>query len=377
MPTFRSSMMHLVAVLIDGDVGVYSGQQLIAKYDSGATAANPNIHFVYASYIDEPILLDKKTAANVPFQGALASGSYYYHRNRQYSISALTNSTGSVVERYSYTAYGKTTIHDSTATNTLSNSPTANPFAYTARYHHSELSLHYFRARWYDPELGRFISRDPLGFVDGMSLYRGYFAPLNFDPFGFTTWYACEATLFGGKETTKWLLKAVEKAMDSTFEKIGVGKDEWTKDKLWKWAKELIQSKEFAAQIKFFGFRSNPTCAIRGGKIFSECCSLDDSIVVSEVGERGGTIGGWGFSYKASGGKPSKIVHNCKACGKDGLGGKCKDDTANFFVFIDVTIKAGGASYDYKFYKFARINCKDCIEIEGSDFRDEKGLLDW
>ena len=63
-------------VLIDGDVGIYSGQQLIAKYDSGATAANPDIHFVYASYIDEPILLDKKTAANVPHQGALGSGSF-------------------------------------------------------------------------------------------------------------------------------------------------------------------------------------------------------------------------------------------------------------------------------------------------------------
>ena len=34
----------------------------------------------------------------------------------------------------------------------------------------------YFRARYYSPELGRFISRDPLAFVDGMNLYVGYFA---------------------------------------------------------------------------------------------------------------------------------------------------------------------------------------------------------
>jgi len=42
----------------------------------------------------------------------------------------------------------------------------------------------YFCARYYHAQLGRFISRDPLGFVDGMSLYRGYFVPRSVDPFG-------------------------------------------------------------------------------------------------------------------------------------------------------------------------------------------------
>jgi len=44
--------------------------------------------------------------------------------------------------------------------------------------------LTYFRARYYDPNLGEFISRDPLGYVDGMSLYRGYFVPGGMDPSG-------------------------------------------------------------------------------------------------------------------------------------------------------------------------------------------------
>ena len=42
----------------------------------------------------------------------------------------------------------------------------------------------YFRARFYDPDTGEFISRDPLGYVDGMSLYRGYFVPGAVDPLG-------------------------------------------------------------------------------------------------------------------------------------------------------------------------------------------------
>lgn len=42
----------------------------------------------------------------------------------------------------------------------------------------------YFRARYYDPLLGEFISRDPFEYVDGMSLYRAYFVPGRVDPSG-------------------------------------------------------------------------------------------------------------------------------------------------------------------------------------------------
>ena len=49
-------------------------------------------------------------------------------------------------------------------------------YGFTGRYLDTESDLWYFRARYYSDELGRFISRDPMGYVDGMSLYAGYFA---------------------------------------------------------------------------------------------------------------------------------------------------------------------------------------------------------
>ena len=42
----------------------------------------------------------------------------------------------------------------------------------------------YQRARYYDPTTGEFIAQDPLEYVDGYSLYRGYFGIAGVDPFG-------------------------------------------------------------------------------------------------------------------------------------------------------------------------------------------------
>jgi RHS repeat-associated protein len=106
-----------------------------------------------------------------------------YHRNQQYSIIGLTNAAGTLVERYSYTAYGTLGIYDASGT-VRTTSTYANRYTYTGREYDPDLNLYHFRARWYDPATGGFISRDPLGYVDGMSLYRGYLDLNKQDPTG-------------------------------------------------------------------------------------------------------------------------------------------------------------------------------------------------
>jgi RHS repeat-associated protein len=67
----------------------------------------------------------------------------------------------------------------------LAGSSHENNYGYTGRYLDIETGLWYFRARYFSDELGRFINRDPLGYVDGMSLYNGYFAEgFGLDPTG-------------------------------------------------------------------------------------------------------------------------------------------------------------------------------------------------
>jgi RHS repeat-associated protein len=47
-----------------------------------------------------------------------------------------------------------------------------NPLQYTGRNYDSETGLLYYRARYYDPNVGRFLSEDPLGMLDDFNLYR-------------------------------------------------------------------------------------------------------------------------------------------------------------------------------------------------------------
>ena len=62
-------------------VFVQVGQQTIADYGAGIAASTPKYRYVYASYIDEPVLRYEPSATET----------LYYHRNQQYSVTALTD----------------------------------------------------------------------------------------------------------------------------------------------------------------------------------------------------------------------------------------------------------------------------------------------
>src|SRR5262249_46303765 len=86
-------------------------------------------------------------------------------------VRGLTNQAGSPVEYYAYTPYGSPTILDA-AGSPLGTSSVGNPWLFTGRRFDAETGMLYYRARYYDPQLGRFHGRDPLGYVDGESLYE-------------------------------------------------------------------------------------------------------------------------------------------------------------------------------------------------------------
>jgi RHS repeat-associated protein len=99
------------------------------------------------------------------------------------SVIALTDDTGTILERYAYDAYGEPVVLNGSGT-VISGSAEDNRYTYTGREWDADLALYHFRARMYDPKAGRFLGRDPLGFVDGANVYRAYFHLLGTDPQG-------------------------------------------------------------------------------------------------------------------------------------------------------------------------------------------------
>ena len=140
-------------------VYVQSDQQTIADYGVGDAPSSPLYRYVYASYIDEPVVR----------KGTGTGGTiHYYHRNQQYSITAVTTSAGTVAERYAYSAYGEPTILDGSGS-TIVSSSINNRYSYTGRERDATVGLYHFRARWMSPKTGRFLGRDPIGYA-----YREY-----------------------------------------------------------------------------------------------------------------------------------------------------------------------------------------------------------
>src|SRR5207245_5256278 len=91
---------------------------------------------------------------------ALARKGKFCLHNNLGSTTALTNSGGSVSQSYSAGPFGN-----------LLNSPTdSNPFQFTGRENDGS-GLLYYRARYYNPAWGRFVSQDPIGFAGGINPY--------------------------------------------------------------------------------------------------------------------------------------------------------------------------------------------------------------
>src|SRR5262249_16647236 len=121
----------------------------------------------------------QNASVDEPVAESRAGATSYYEQDGLSSITSLSNSSGVLANTYAYDAFGNLTA----STGTL-----LNPFQYTGRDYDAETGLRYYRARYYDPKLGRFINEDEIGNDEGASLYLYVGnAPTSFtDPTGFS-----------------------------------------------------------------------------------------------------------------------------------------------------------------------------------------------
>ncbi len=124
----------------------YDGDQVIAEYE-GETLRK----FIYGPGIDEPICMIDEATSNI----------YYYHYDGLGSVSALSDEDGNIIEKYKYDVFGAPKIYDADDVK-IDASGVSNPYMFTGRRYDDETGLYYYRARYYNPQLGRFMSPDPV-----------------------------------------------------------------------------------------------------------------------------------------------------------------------------------------------------------------------
>ncbi|MFQ5873861.1 MAG: RHS repeat-associated core domain-containing protein, partial [Dehalococcoidia bacterium] len=136
---------------------IYDNEDILLELD-GANVLQAR--YTHGPGIDEPLVMLRGTQA------------FFYHVDALGSVWDLTDSTGTIARSYTYDSFGQLLAQ----TGTL-----ANPYTYTARELDPETGLYYYRARYYDPTIGRFLQEDPLGLAGGINLYPYVGnSPLNF-----------------------------------------------------------------------------------------------------------------------------------------------------------------------------------------------------
>ena len=186
------------------------GRRRIRKdytWSAGAWAETNEVHYVYAGMN----VLQERNSNNVPLvtytrgiglsshsvttaDGLLArtdaNGPAYYHDDANGNVTALVNGSGTVVAKYLYDSFGNTLgMWGSLAA--------GNTYRFSSKEMDVRTGQYYYGYRWYDPNLQRWLNRDPIQEAGGINLY-GYVGnnPEDFvDPYGLADWDDIEQVL--------------------------------------------------------------------------------------------------------------------------------------------------------------------------------------
>jgi RHS repeat-associated protein len=155
----RVARIEIMAGVTNTEYYIHDGVNIVADLDEDKELLRS---YTYAPGYDNII--------SMTTHGDSETNTYFYIRNHNNSVMALIDETGNTVESYTYTAYGEVTVFDSNG-NELDESALGNRYTFQGREIDWSTGLYNFRARWYDAETGRWLSKDPIGINGGLNQY--------------------------------------------------------------------------------------------------------------------------------------------------------------------------------------------------------------
>lgn len=156
---------------------IYDREDLVMELQNEKVTA----FYVHAPGIDNPIAILRDMNNNNEFDDDEV---FFYTKDHLGSIRELVGLDGKLKQRQRYTAYGVTTREKNTD---QLDRLIDHAYGFTGRELDSEIGLYFYRARYYSPEMNRFVSEDPIEFAgEDVNLHRYVDSnPLRLiDPFG-------------------------------------------------------------------------------------------------------------------------------------------------------------------------------------------------
>jgi RHS repeat-associated protein len=153
-----------------------AGQATVAKffYDGWRTVEEQSLGVqTEATYVCGPMYLDEHVAMDRQNPGGVVRR-FFYHQNTIFNVMGLTDASGQLAETWAYDIYGRAfrggVVNFNAPVEPIP-STVPNPYLFTGHRVDPSTAFYWMRHRYYSPDAGRFISRDPLGWVAGPNSY--------------------------------------------------------------------------------------------------------------------------------------------------------------------------------------------------------------